>query len=820
MTELISESSLERPTIKSVTFLTSDDLYKGNSDHVQLTYNEKGDLIALKWPFLGYDDKLLQKARRSDSYWDRDYGWTFVDPRKANRLLDAVVSAHPRWKIIGDPKKPHHISRIVLNNGYEACLMPVPLLYCSYGADMPVSISIAVEGKGRGVGMVLGLTAEIELLIEAMTSRGCVCGDKLASKWRFASGNDSLRIEVSRSVVRMICNIKDPMHYLLATKRARKHLQQPMGYERFTGIEWDGVINTTRTGWEFWQGCMSDLGIRWAGDDPNELPLSVAVASGDFSVSGWSRPAPNGFLLHEYQKEGALFCISRGMRALIGDEMGVGKTVQAISAAGAVDASKILVVCPASARFVWDREIKGWGGRGTIQHILSQLDTVDQTARWYIVTYDLLSKRTATWRLNDRQEKQAFSDAFPHMKHSIEETQGRSNHWKVSIDKFMDGTPAFTDQKRVTQWQRMMQRLRGDIIKNLKFDDQILVILDEAHRVKNKDAKRTQSVQQLVAGVQQLILMTGTPLRNNEHEAAVLLGLLDADAAAVLEPKLGYTVEDIKDFLSYFMIRRTKQEVLPELPEKTRQRIDISDFEKESLSDYYSAINSGRMHYLEALGRGGSEKEARESTRGDVAKARVALAMAKIGNGQVAELIADVVLSKQSCVVFCAHHNVSDKLKRQLEKQDLRVAVVDGRMHPRERNEVVDAFQDGSIDVFIGGINSTGEAITLTRADTVIFIELDWVPAAMLQAEDRIHRVGQKNNCHIIQLVAKLPLEDNLDEMMVELLNYKSDRINFILDEEYKELIAGKSQSELLGRLFGYGSYLKSYKGVDGFIDV
>ena len=101
------------------------------------------------------------------------------------------------------------------------------------------------------------------------------------------------------------------------------------------------------------------------------------------------------------------------MRALIGDEMGVGKTVQAIAAAEATSAPRILVVCTASARYVWEREIQGWGGQGAIQHITSQLDQVDMNARWHIVTYDLLAARTETWRLNDEQEYIAFNSAFP-----------------------------------------------------------------------------------------------------------------------------------------------------------------------------------------------------------------------------------------------------------------------------------------------------------------------------------------------------------------------------------------------------------------------
>lgn len=140
-------------------------------------------------------------------------------------------------------------------------------------------------------------------------------------------------------------------------------------------------------------------------------------------------------------------------------------------------------------------------------------------------------------------------------------------------------------------------------------------------------------------------------------------------------------------------------------------------------------------------------------------------------------------------------------VKTRLEQEKLRVGVVDGRTPQKTRAEIVNDFQHKLLDVFIGGINAAGEAITLTRADTVIFVELDWVPAALLQAEDRIHRVGQRRNCQVIQLVAKMPEGGNLDEMMIELIGSKISRIGSVLDEDVTNIIGGSIQAELHERL-------------------
>jgi SNF2 family DNA or RNA helicase len=533
------------------------------------------------------------------------------------------------------------------------------------------------------------------------------------------------------------------------------------------------------------------------------VELAVPAVFEASRVVGWDSPAPNGYLLHAYQKEGARFCASRGMRALIGDEMGVGKTVQAIAAAEAVNAPRILVICPANARYVWEQEIQGWGGRGAIQHITSQLDIMDMNSRWHIVTYDLIGVRAETWRLNNEQEEKAFVNAFPDLVKKIEKKPGGGYPRKVTLDKLPVKVPAFADPKRIAAWEKMMQRLRGELLEQFLSVGKMLTILDEAHRVKNKTAKRTKAIQRIASGKTQLLMLTGTPLRNNEHEAAVLLGLLDAEASMVLTKEMGYSIQDVKDYLNHFMIRRTKAEVLSELPEKTRQRIDICELDHDQMLNYFTALDWARESYYLALRDGASEEEARRSMQGGIEQARTALGIAKVLGGEVADLVLDVIENMGCCVVFCAHHRASDALKEQLEKQKLRVAVIDGRTPPKARAEIVADFQCERLDVFIGGINAAGEAITLTRADTVIFVELDWVPAALLQAEDRIHRVGQQSNCQVIHLVARIPNGDNLDEMMIELIGSKVARIGTVLDEDTTNIISGSIQAKVHERLLG-----------------
>jgi SNF2 family DNA or RNA helicase len=569
---------------------------------------------------------------------------------------------------------------------------------------------------------------------------------------------------------------------------------------------WDGVVHTTRKKWPTWKNRLLDHKIQWEGDAPERDALT-SIEFDARGVPGWDTPAPNGHFLHAYQKEGVQFCLARGMRALIGDEMGVGKTAQAIAAAEAASAQRIVILCPASARYVWEREIKNWSARGEVQHIKSQFDKVDLNCRWHILTYDLLAVRPFSWTFSDGPETRAFLKVYPQMSDQIKDSKnGRQTHRKISFDEPLDVAPVLSDPARTQMWNEGMQSLRkrrdAGVLAQLLAMDQTTVVADEAHRAKNQEAKRTRALKQIAQRAPQLLLLTGTPLRNNEHEAAVLLSLLDDSAAKALSRERGYTIDDVKDCLNHLMIRRTKAEVLPELPEKTRQRIDLDDLDQVHLQHYKEALLNAKNAYDTALLQGASESEARQQMQGGIEQARTALGLAKVMSHAALETILQTVESKKCCVVFTSHHKVSDQLAEQLTRQKLTAAVIDGRVPPERRAAVVDRFQNGEIDVIIGGINAVGEAITLTRADTAIFVELDWVPAALLQAEDRIHRVGQKSSCQIIQLIARLPADQfNLDDMMVELLGSKLEVIGRVLDEQTTNVVASGTKSKLQERL-------------------
>ena len=796
--------------IEAVTRLRETELVsKVKIEHIRVEYCYEDDatgqnletLVGVSWLYETRDETLypMVKSKRRGGIWNSKV-WTFPDPATAQEVFDAITIKHPDWPIVGNPLKPfmplagHRFSRIALSNGLEGCLMPLPAPYFSEIISTPAAFKITAANGSKDkqeIGFFIGSTAEITATTNSLVNQGAICDDSYSKAWPFMAGHSKLKVKVNGWAVQVLCDPSNPLHYRV--------------------IPWSGTgqINTTRKLWPELKIKIQSLGLEYEGDDP-EAELAVPSIFDSSRVSGWDAPAPNGYLLHAYQKLGAEFCAKRGMRALIGDEMGVGKTVQAIAAADAVNAPRILVICPASARYVWDREIQGWGGRGGIQHITNQLDTLDHACRWHIVTYDIVTTRAETWRLNDLGEEDAFLAAYPKLKQHIKQKPGSAYPRKVSFDKFLGASPAFADPKRKQSWDKVMIRLRGELIEQFLACDHLLTILDEAHRVKNRASKRTKVIQRIAESEKQILMLTGTPLRNNEHEAAVLLGVLDAGAAAALDKKKGYSVRDVQDYLEHLMIRRTKAQVLPELPDKTRQRIDINELDASQMQIYQDALDYAHECYSKAIQSGATHAEAKQKMLGGIEQARIALGVAKVAGGSAIELIVEVVENnvERCCVVFCSHRQVSDSLLAQVQKENLRAAVVDGRTSQKERALLVDDFQNGRLDVFIGGINSAGEAITLTRADTVIFVELDWVPAAIQQAEDRIHRVGQRRNCQVIQLIAKMHESDenNLDVMMAQVLNSKHAQIGVVLNEGAFNIISDEGESmkgKIIDRLLG-----------------
>lgn len=260
------------------------------------------------------------------------------------------------------------------------------------------------------------------------------------------------------------------------------------------------------------------------------------------------------------------------------------------------------------------------------------------------------------------------------------------------------------------------------------------------------------------------------------------------------------------------MVRRLKKDVLTELPPKVRQVIEIPADGMQHLVDAEASAYSGHKAKIDALTARAEQlrasnpaayaaavQELREATSvafEEMARARHDLAVAKIP--AVIEHLDSVVEAAGKVVVMCWHHDVVDAIAARYGRD---AVAVTGKVPVEERQAAVERFQtDPTCTVFIGTIKAAGVGLTLTAASTVVFAELWWVPGDISQAEDRCHRIGQRDSV----LVQHLVVDGSIDATQAKVIVAKQDVIDRALDVGQKQPEAPKqiAQPAAVERLF------------------
>lgn len=433
--------------------------------------------------------------------------------------------------------------------------------------------------------------------------------------------------------------------------------------------------------------------------------------------------------LYPFQKEGVAFLEERKGKALIADEMGLGKTIQAIAYLSLhLELRPAFVIVPASLKLNWKREI---------------------------------------------------SRCLPDEKIKI--LSGRS----------VEGLERCPDCKEyiyILNYDIVMDRL--DELK--KIESKVLII-DECHYIKNIKANRSKAVRKISKKIETIIALSGTPIVNRPVEFFNTLNLLRPDlfpsfmsfAFKYCEPKhngFGWDFKGAsnqeelhKQLIKTIMIRRTKIEVLKDLPEKVRALVPIemeNQKEYNNIMDIFTNIANGEGKPHEALTC--------------IEKAKQVAVREKLNN--CIKWIEDFLESGEKLVVFATHHFVIDKLKEHFG--DISVKL-DGRDNMTAKQRSVDMFQeDENIRLFIGNIKAAGVGLTLTAASNVVHLELGWSPGEHDQAGDRVHRIGQENSVTEWYLLA----DGTIEVEIAELIDMKRKNLDTILDgrntEENKLLLA------------------------------
>ena len=426
----------------------------------------------------------------------------------------------------------------------------------------------------------------------------------------------------------------------------------------------------------------------------------------------------NGKEMMDFQKTGLAFVEGAGGNAMVADQPGLGKTCQSLAyLALHPDQRPAVVVCPASLKLNWEREAEMWLETGDVVEVIKNGKPYPLTGDIgiIIINYDVLKK-----------------------------------------------------------WLSELKAIKPQIL-----------IFDESHSIKNKGAARSKAAAQIAKIVPHKILLTGTPVLGHPSELWNQLCIIDpkrynnksffpwhmryCDAKrlhfgqkTVWDFSGASNLKELAESLKGIMIRRTKADVLPELPAKRRQTLLVSI---DNRRDYNHAEKDFLSWIKEQKGSAAAERASSVEQLSMVEALRQIAIQGKMK--QAIEWICDFLETGEKLAVFATHRSTIDTLMTEFSKVAVRL---DGGMCAEEKQLSVDRFQeDDEIRLFVGNVKAAGVGIPLFAASNVIFLELDWTPTMHEQCEDRLHRIGQKKAVNCYYMFAS----DTIDEKMMDMLEAK-----------------------------------------------
>lgn len=456
-------------------------------------------------------------------------------------------------------------------------------------------------------------------------------------------------------------------------------------------------------------------------------------------AAAWQCVVPK---IYPFQKTGAEFLRSR-RRAILADQMGLGKSAQALAA---IDEKKAaLVIAPPVVLGSWYDEARRWRPdlRAAIWRrpygIFPEPGEV-LIASYSTLPFEMVEART---RCPFCEKLSVIEIAEPDPNSAEQESAKR---WKNSCDKERGGCGRLFDQRDDAFVEHVWA---GERPKH-----PVQLVVDEAHYCKSRKARRTLAVRAIATQATSTWLLTGTPLLNSPEELWSLCqifpgpgpfssGAHDAFGSWRNFVELfhgrkkkygGYEWSVAGDVspeaaprLGSLMLRRMREEVLPELPKKTRRFLQI-EIDERGLPPWGAEKLAGMTD---------DEVLAECAPEGSLSTVRKLLAERKMP--ALLQLVDDFEEQEEPVIVFSYHRDPVEQLGARKGW-----AAITGGTPDVERAQIVRDFQEGKLKGIAGTIGAMGVGVTLTRASNVIFLDRDFVPANNLQGEDRAARIGQK----------------------------------------------------------------------------
>lgn len=451
---------------------------------------------------------------------------------------------------------------------------------------------------------------------------------------------------------------------------------------------------------------------------------------------------------YPYQLEGISFGLQR-RRIFIGDEPGLGKTLQSIGIIDTANAYPCLVICPSSLKINWQREFERF---------------TDKKA----VVLDNNTRTTWPYLLQIKMHHVAIVNYESLRKFFVWDIKG-GNPFRLKDVVFCPQIKMFKS-----------------------------IIIDESHRVKDPSAQQTIFTKGIATGKDWIILLSGTPVVNRPEDLVSQLSIMnrlnDFGGKAQFLSMYGEceNLEELSSRLySSCLIRREKAKVLTELPDKTRcdLYVDISNREEynmavENLAEYL-------RQYKEC-----TDAEIRRKMRMEALVQFMTLrslaAMGKVA--QAIDFARNFLASGKQLIIFCSYHDIVDALCKAFPT----AVRVTGRDSITAKQAAVDSFQNGNSQLIICSIKAAGVGLTLTASSNVAFVEFPWTYADCCQCEDRAHRIGQKDNVTCYYLIGR----GTIDHALYNIIQRKKSVANQIMASDDDIPTSEAYFNELVNSLF------------------
>ena len=460
---------------------------------------------------------------------------------------------------------------------------------------------------------------------------------------------------------------------------------------------------------------------RFAAEFGNEHQFFVEKYILDLSRNTQKKNADTRSRLYPFQKIGVDFLHASGGRALLCDSPGTGKSIQTVGYIQEASPSKVLIVSPASVTYMWEEVIHGWLPGWSTAIIEGYTKKFDTSARIIICSYNVFTNRVFE-------------------------------------------------------------------LKDLGFT---LVVYDECHYLTSMKASRSKASRILLT--ESVIGLSGTPFLNRPKELFPLLNLVQPHvwskfwpfAMRFCDAKKDYfghwdmngasNLPELKEKIAHIMLRRTKDDVLKDLPSLTKNYLPYLPEEKNLVKTYQEAYQVAKA------------QPSTVSPRIRILEMRRIIGLMKVK--PAIELAEDILVDNGKIVLFAIHKDVVAQLEKGLEKY--KTVKIVGDTPQKDRNDIVNAFQSDP-DIRVAIISEAGgEGINLFAASNLIFVEREWNPGKETQISGRIHRIGSKYPVQIYYIIAKNTIDERIHriiekkaEVLGQVYSFENIPINDLFDIE------------------------------------